>query len=730
MKLNGNLRKYGIFSSIAGGILAVLVFSMALVFFTPLGQLPFIMDWEGSSLIEGTAATYSIENDIETSFSNYDPQTLSYEPKITPVEIQSNLTNVDMQGLTLPAEIIQKLEQHGFALVDEGYEDIYEIYNTYEASEPPKFITTDLCLHAYHILRDISLRVLEETYFSDDFEIMLESLRDQQITLNDTVNKALVHDLLNKNIAYLSVMLYLLDNTTSIPQGIQDLVYLELEKIVAGQRAESAVFGYEEDFTQYKVQGHYTRNIRLSNYFKAMMYAGRMGFLLQSPSGDIEMGINHTRMALLLLSSFNATVNFETVWNTWDRIYQPTAFYVGSSDDLTALEYYQIWKKFDFPKGDQLANATLILEIINEAKTYRKPQINSMFVNEVQEAENVTQGFRLMGQRFIPDSYIFGSPRAANHLQKDNESFSGYSSQILRLREEFTNLTDYDWTQNLYWLWLYSLFPLLRPATSGYPSFMLSDAWTDKALMTTMGSWVELHHNTILYAKKSYPHDRGFFNIKKGYVEPYPELDARLSSLVHLMKNGLEERGLVIEGFSYKLDQMAAVFNRLVEISIKELENKNLSQDEISFINNLGREIAGIASFQNPEDEPWVNETDDRTAGIVDIHTDPISGKVLEVATGNPFVIYVVVEDPMGKLRLTRGGTFSYYEFKYSTTDRLSDEEWHEILDTNPPSLPEWIQKSIPILNNENNISLIVTAFYVDVKKRRERRRRNISLQL
>lgn len=730
MKINGKLRKYGLLSSVGGGIGAILIFILALGFFNPLDSpidIPSFPD-AYDSLLNGTASAYKIKKSLETEFGLYTPLNLSYDPQIVPTQIQSNLANVDMQGLNLQSGIKNDLEKYGFALVDEGYEDIYEIYPRLEST--PKFITTDLCLHAYHVLYDISLRILEGTHFSDDFETLLSTLRAEQITLHGTVTESSVQEAVIKNIAYLTVMLYLIDDTTTVPQNVEGLVTSELAKIEAGVRSESAIFGYDEDYTQYKVRGHYTRNILLSNYFKAMMYAGRMGFLLQSPTGEIEMGIDHTRMAMLLLSSFNATTGSETVWDYWDRVYQPTAFYVGASDDLTPTEYHLIWKKFNSPEGDLLANDELIMNIINEAKTYRKPKINSMFVLAAFDHENVTQGFRLMGQRFIPDSYIFqqlvhdkvggrlfpngldvfsvfGNPRAEYHLQSENESYSDYNSQILKLRTEFSNLTDYDWTQNLYWLWLYSLFPLLHPTTEGYPGFMLSNAWLDKALMTAMGSWAELRHDTILYAKQSYTLEKGGVEQLKGYIEPYPEVYARLGALVRLMNDGLEDRGLIIEGFSFKLNSIAEQFDRLVDLSIKELENKPLNENDITFINNFGEEIAAIASFQDPNADPYVSEADDRMAIIADVHTDPNSRQVLEVGTGNPYVIYVIVQDQDGELRLTRGGTFSYYEFKHPMNDRLSDEEWHEILDSDPPPLPEWISSLLVIHTSENILKLI-----------------------
>ncbi|OLS31696.1 MAG: hypothetical protein HeimAB125_15610 [Candidatus Heimdallarchaeota archaeon AB_125] len=702
-------------------------------------SLPYIInpregiDFNPDSLIKGTASTYDISETVSTSFGSYTPLQNDYTPKIKPTKIGDNLQNVDFQGLSVTPQMKAFLEQYGFVIVDEGYEDIYEIYN--EELELPKFITTDLCLHAYHVLYDLSLRILEGEQFFFDFEIMLQALRDDQMLLNGTVSDPVVHDALKNNIAYLSVMLYLLNSTTNpIPVEVESLTLEELALIDVGERAPSAIFGYDEDYTQYTVRGHYTRNEILGNYFKAMMYAGRIGFLLQGPMGEPEIGIRLTRMALLLISSFNATAYSETVWDFWDRIYEPTVFYVGASDDLTAAEYYQIWQNQGAPEGDALASESTIEEFIEEAKTYRKPLINSMFIFDAFGHENVTQGFRLMGQRFIPDSYIFqqlvhnkvggrlmptaldvlsvfGSPRAAFYMKDEGLIYPDYDDQIDKLREEFGNLTEYDWTQNLYWSWLYTLFPLLKPASEGYPRFMLSDAWTDKAMMTTLGSWAELRHDTILYAKQSYTYETSMPEILKGYVEPYPEVYARLASLAGLMKTGLESRGLISEGPSGhglqgKLDTLVTLMEGLVTLSIKELENDPLTEDDIWFVNMVARYIEEVASYPSPDD-PWASEADGRMAIIADVHTDPNTGQVLEVGAGDPYSIYVVVQDHQGKLRLTKGATFSYYEFKHPMNDRLTDEGWHEMLDTNPPDLPEWIVNSLPILS----ISVIPAVF-------------------
>ena len=136
-------------------------------------SLPYIMnprekiDFQPDPLVAGTASTYQIKETVSSSFGSYSPLHIDITPNIRPTIISNNLGNVDKQGLEVTPQMKEFLETYGFVIVDEGYEDIYRIY---DGIETPKFITTDLCLHAYHVLYDISLRILEGERFFFDFE--------------------------------------------------------------------------------------------------------------------------------------------------------------------------------------------------------------------------------------------------------------------------------------------------------------------------------------------------------------------------------------------------------------------------------------------------------------------------------------------------------------------------------------------------------------------------------
>ena len=673
---------------------------------------------------------------VKHDFGTYQLESYNYTPSIVPTPIESNLANVDLQGLgpELNAEILLQLEKYGFALVDRGIEDIFDPMLYDDNHDTPMYISTDFCLHVLHSIFDNCLRIIELEYFYNDFQTMINTMREDQIGLYNVNSDPVIVDVLKRNIAYLSVILYLLNDSTNIPVYVNPMVSQELSNIETQEPAFSAIFGYEEDFTQYKPRGHYTRSETFENYFKAMMYAGRMGFLIDDNSVDNLLGIKQTRMALSLVYSFSAPIGNETVWDYWDKICRTTGFLVGGSDDLTPAEYFQVWDVLGNGTFSELLNDTFIDSMIIALKELRAPKINSMFVDAFEGEEDAIKGFRLFGQSYTPDAYIFqelvfdnlptrlfpdpldifsvfGSERA-EFLLESEKSFTGYEEQINLLRDEFGNLTTSDWTQNIYWQWLYSLLPLLVEKGIGYPGYMQSDSWTDKSLVTSLASWVELKHDTILYAKQPYS-SRGISDQRINYVEPYPQVYSRIVATLKMLRDGLEERGLIYEdpdtaeypedqlasNFTMKFECLITSFERLTEISIKELQNEPITTSDYGFIQSLGKSFLMLSSF-NYDIEGFSNEADKRTALIADVFTEVNSMQVLEVAVGNPYLLYVIVQDQTGQLYLTRGVSFSYYQFHQSAGNRMTDEEWQTMLSTTPPELLAWITSSLPIVKD------------------------------
>jgi hypothetical protein len=220
---------------------------------------------------------------------------------------------------------------------------------------------------------------------------------------------------------------------------------------------------------------------------------------------------------------------------------------------------------------------------------------------------------------------------------------------------------------------------------------MQSTAWQDKQLNTALGSWAELKHDTILYAKQPFG-GLGGCGLPTapapveaaGYGEPVPEVYARIAALAEMTREGLEERGLLQllprsdeyeVTFAERLVSLAAKSFEFKAMAEKELQGQPLSQEEQASIRAFGGYLGELVIWANGE-KPEL----DPAAVIADVATDPNSGNVLEVGIGNVHEIYVVAPIPQddGSLVLTvaRGGIFSYYEFP--SPKRLTDEVWRE----------------------------------------------------
>jgi len=527
-----------------------------------------------------------------------------------PIAARDLVNYVHVHSLLDIESAVDLVSHNGFAVLEHDWskhipgaehnDDIVAPYEVLSRAQIPIFITSDTLLHLYHVQFDESLKEVEETEFADDIKELTEVLREDARASYETLTGDL-KEAAERNAAFLSVAACLLDESAVAPDFVADTAAQELSLINAHSGfTASPLFIYEEDYSQYVPRGHYTRSAVLERYFKGLMWYGRMAFLLK---GDADWGpdrnalINpydadiQTLQAVLLARALDhVTVSDgRTGREVWDRMYAVTAFYVGLADDLTPFEYMQAANTVFGPGFDAtaLTGEGALFELRKELAQMRMPQIyggtgNIMLTppitpESLNEALAKTQGMRFMGQRFIPDSYMFqhvvfpevldytgagcpftlgstgvrmarcyprgldvmavmGSDRAYEILVEEGDTdYVGFSEAFAALQAEFAEFDETDWNRNLYWGWLYALKTLTQPFPEGYPSFMRTTAWEDKELNAALASWTELRHDTILYAKQSYtPGETGIPELPPGYVEPVPDFLTRSPRLLRI----------------------------------------------------------------------------------------------------------------------------------------------------------------------------------------------------
>ncbi len=481
-----------------------------------------------------------------------------------------------------------------------------------------------------------------------------------------------------------------------------------------------------------------------------MMWYGRMAFLLKGhenwgPKGEAlishyDARIQTLQACLLAISLNTLTVDSRSTSEIWDRIYAVTAFYVGLADDLTPYDYLwaldrvfgQEYALVDLDDPNHFHDFRTQLALLPSPQIYGgtgdvkvAPPLTEETLNEILDK---TKGMRLMGQRFIPDSYMFqnlvtpqvwnyigdfndlpftavvtstgiwrGYPRGldvmallgseqakAILIQEGDTDYERYWDRFNELAEQFGAFSPEDWNRNLYWGWLYSLQALITGYGDGYPAFMQTPAWSKRSLNAVLASWMELRHDTILYAKQSYS-EPPFSEPAPppGYVEPVPEFLGRLLALTQMTRVGLSDMAVLSDQATGRLVSFEEMLNKLIEIATKELTSQPLSGQDRGYLGNLPEHLENTVMS--------VADVSLRTTLVADVHTCGSEEMVLEEAVGKVDLIVVAYPQPDGSAFLAVGPVLSYYEFKHPMEDRLTDEKWRELLDSpNKPERPAW----------------------------------------
>ena len=606
---------------------------------------------------------------------------------------------------------------------------LFHIYEQNDYLNVPSFVTADLVLHTYHIFYDYTLRTMEAQSLLPAAKkltqgMLASSLSDWKSAKNSQVKAAAL-----KNIAFFGVAADVLGMKESIPAAAQTMVEREGALISAHQGfAVGAIFPYNIDYSQFVPRGHYTRSEDLKRYFRAMMWYGLVPFAVHyvDSSGKKLRSDETIRQGLLLARDLGAP----GLQKEWDRIYEPTVFYVGAADDMTPAEWESasdsvygdggtIDKFADPARLDTFAGAAAAAHAASiQARFGRASSAPADVPQMIQDPAPVGAQLRFMGQRYIPDSAIMqqlagvlsfpsgldvmavlGSDRASSILDEYPQIYNKggskeYIPELQKLTAKFASVPPATWRSNLYWSWLDTLRTLNQPAPAGFPSFMKSDAWLDRSIYTSLGSWAELRHDTILYGKQSTA-ECGGGELEKpvvhGYVEPDVAVYRRLLALTRQSQTGLAARGYLTPELKDHFERFIDLLTFLDTTSEKELRGEKLTESEYDDIRYIGGQIEGLMlSLSKGYPTSWnlVSESDRDMAVVADVHT--YSGVALEEGVGHADDILVIVPVD-GKLELARGAIFSYYEFKHPAADRMTDEAWRAMLKSaSAPPAPVW----------------------------------------
>jgi outer membrane protein OmpA-like peptidoglycan-associated protein len=555
---------------------------------------------------------------------------------------------------------------------------LFELYAANRAEGRPNLITADLVLVGYSMALDREIAEGEA-----------QTLLPETIRLVDELARSLASgpDLPSGSNApvdvrnYLAVIQALLkgENPAQPPAVAAELTRVR----EAAGIARSGLMRQSLDYSQFRPRGRYTQTPALERYFLATRYAGSVLFPVTASRATAiteEDADALTAEALLLARAFAKNSKAREHWAKIDSTL--TALF-GRTEDLTADDLNSI--RLETPLRQ--ARSTLLE---GARRRGRQPTIlagpvdTSLLEPGLTSADALT-GFRLFPARFTPDGAamqqlvydrvklyrgdghpaslaviggrpvkafpqareimaLLGSEEAVRQLDAtDERNYDGYPEAFHAAAEKMRGGDDLTSRQ----------LRIVR-------DWMRAGAGeTGTRLQSALAFWTWTRYNNFLYAKQSYTTVvKGLPIIKprdKAWIEPSSDLYLSLASQIDSLQPVL---------WSEKLAGLAQLLRRCAEISVIESAGAQLPADQVEFLNGLD---LSLLQFTGRPDSPI----------IVDVHSEPNSGLVLEEAVGFPAELTHTLADGTSAV----GGRFTHREFKQTLAHRLNDGEWLTMLE-------------------------------------------------
>jgi hypothetical protein len=653
--------------------------------------------------------------------------TLGYDPSQA-----ANLDRITTSTLNPTAEELAVLGQQGFVISRRkqfpsfayGYSEIY-------ADDLPLFVSADSILDAVHRSYDSMLEQFEQTMLIPDLQSLLQKVRTALAA--STAATAQVRADVD---LYLAVPLALLTGQTAAPvagassAAINGLVQAA---VTATGIQTNTLFGVERDIdmSQFEPRGHYADSPVLERYFRAMMWLGRIEFRLIETQPDGSQAFYRRQAdAMLLLSDLLGSDGLAI----WNRIEGVIRKFVGDADNMTPEQVPLLMNALGITSladGARIDDATMAQAIVTGE--YGAQLIASqLMINYGVPTLPLNRSFLIFGQRYVVDSHVFSNlvydrvgkgtimrmmPNPldiayaalgnddALALLGDELAKYPYAPDLEAMRTLVDEHGADYWQSTLYTGWLGAL-RALSPAVGGtnaagseLPTIALTEGWGRRLINTQLGSWSELRHDTILYAKQSYTMG-AVCEFPDAYVDPYPELFRRLqrfaqegSGLVGLATAaGQTDMAAWVQTY---FDALASVTGMLADMAAQELTGTPFTQAQMDFINQTVhvQQMCGGGYVEGWYGKLFfVDNSTKEDPTIADVHTQytdeagNVVGRVLHVGAADPRLMITTINTCSGP-KAYAGLAFSYHELVTENFQRLTDQDWTTMLAAGQPDV-------------------------------------------
>lgn len=512
--------------------------------------------------------------------------------------------------------------------------------------------------------------------------------------------------------------------SAGLPENVAAALKAEVAAVLAAEgMSPSPLFGKyapdkPADYTQFKPRSHYTKSDTLGGYFRAMMFLGRNGY-------DFKNSEAYGDATLAALAMARTTADGKKPLDSWKQLMEITGFFAGQCDDITYTEFRE-WLAGTL--GSAALDPTTAISAETAAKLaanigkLRPPMIvSAAHTDQASSPDSDPPAFRVFGQRFTWDARVLdrftrdspdAMPSLPTALMIPAAFGDAYAEKIVReqlaanpthtenfnkrlpaVRKELAAVTDEGWFSSMAAKQLHVISTLAQPRGESFPAFMKSEAFAAKNLESQLGSYTQLKHDTVLYAKQNYAEagegggDDKLPPVVKGLVQPDLAFWREMERLARFAADGFARHKLFPDAgeefsrFQFFASQIAS----LRKIAEKQAAGENLTDDEWETIRTIDFDemTSPLVAYDVPK------AGDGMCALVTDISTDAASGNILFESLGRPLVMLALVGGKDGE-RMVAGLAYRQHEFAAPISEgRMTDEEWRaRIYRPDPKPIP------------------------------------------
>jgi hypothetical protein len=454
------------------------------------------------------------------------------------------------------------LATNGFLVGALDYKQIFEVYNR---TPPPYFITADSVIQAFSLILEDCIR-RQERCLAGDLYGTLSSMNRSIDELTRRVSTGIAGgapggkdfgEALDFISCVTGVAGRLLDPSFPVKDSVKDKVEAELRLVLeADELAESPVTDRLRDYSKFKVMGKYAAGVSTARYYQCLKYIQDTPFRVESEKETLAAMILH-------LYFRDYEFKFDDLGDFYSVVF-------GQQDDIPLHlssrmgNYRMSWgdaipDEFNGAERDKTDPLQLVKHVKGvqaELRTLPLPRINDQILSPEQfnDWQKLTKGVRLVGSSYLPDAELLlkcaepalpGRPYP-NGLDIGLMLNSNRAAELLATTESpatvkhiQTQLASLEASHD-------ALYTQFLDILSGYQDEMTkrrdmqpvfrTPAWRDKELNTTLCGWALMRHAAVLGGKDNVTWMCKSISELVGYVEPVPRFYLAISSLMQRCK--------------------------------------------------------------------------------------------------------------------------------------------------------------------------------------------------